>query len=125
MIYFISGHRDITEEEFNNNYKPIIKELSKNKNNFYVIGDYHGVDIMAQNYLVKLGCENNITVYHMHETPMNLNPKITKLIGGFKTDIERDSAMTNISDIDIAFVRNSKWDSGTAQNIMRRHSLNN
>ena len=43
----------------------------------------------------------------------------------FKNDEERDSAMTNVSDFDIAFVKNGKWkDSGTAINIRRRISFN-
>ena len=37
---------------------------------------------------------------------------------------DRDSAMTNASSEDIAFIRSkSKWDSGTAENILRRHTM--
>lgn len=44
--------------------------------------------------------------------------------GGFETDRDRDSAMTNASSEDIAFIRSkSKWDSGTAENILRRHTM--
>ena len=65
----------------------------------------------------------NITVYHIGDKPNNINSKITNFIGGFLTDEERDSAMTNASVKDIAFVRdNTKW-SGTAQNILRRFLL--
>ena len=33
-------------------------------------------------------------------------------------------AMTNVSSEDIAFIRSkSKWDSGTAENILRRHTM--
>lgn len=46
-----------------------------------------------------------------------------KFIGGFKSDIERDSAMTENSDYDIAFIKDNRWNSGTAQNIKRRHSI--
>lgn len=42
----------------------------------------------------------------------------------FETDRDRDSAMTNVSSEDIAFIRSkSKWDSGTAENILRRHTM--
>lgn len=45
-------------------------------------------------------------------------------VGGFETDGDRDSAMTNVSSEDIAFIRSkSKWDSGTAENILRRHTM--
>lgn len=44
-------------------------------------------------------------------------------ISGFKSDEERDSAMTRDSDFDIAFVKDDRWDSGTAQNIKRRHNI--
>ena len=61
----------------------------------------------------------------MFESPRNHNTTIKSLKGGFKNDEERDSAMTNVSDFDIAFVRDGKWkDSGTAINIRRRISFN-
>ena len=54
--YFISGHRDITEEEFNINYKPLIdKALSEDSS--FIVGDYEGVDHMTQQYL--FGKTNN------------------------------------------------------------------
>ena len=43
--------------------------------------------------------------------------------GGFKSDEERDSSMTNVSNYDIAFVKDNRWKSGTAQNIKRRHNI--
>lgn len=49
---------------------------------------------------------------------------IVHYVGGFETDRDRDSAMTNASSEDIAFIRSkSKWDSGTAENILRRHTM--
>ena len=33
--------------------------------------------------------------------------------GGFKSDEERNFAMTKVSNFDIAFVKNNRWDSGT------------
>lgn len=132
MTYFISGHRDITKEEFEKFYIHAIDNVIDNDSfPTFVLGDYHGADIMAQNYLHelldqgKLG-EGDIYVYHMGETPMNYAfddyPEVGR-IGGFTDDIARDSAMTKESDFDIAFVRDGKWDSGTAQNIQRRAKL--
>ena len=59
----------------------------------------------------------------MFEKPRNRNTNIRILKGGFKTDEERDAAMTAISKHDIAFVRKHTKLSGTAQNILRRHIL--
>ena len=126
ITYFISGHRDITEIEFEYNYKPIIENaLSNMPNCKFVVGDFEGADIMAQNYLMDvLNVEpDRVTVYHMLDTPRNINPKITQTKGGFKTDEERDSAMTANSFEDIAFVRDHTKLSGTAQNILRRKLL--
>jgi hypothetical protein len=122
--YFISGHRDITELEFENYYQPMINyALSETSDAKFVVGDYYGVDIMAQNYLLDILCiePERVTVYHMLEKPRNCNSKITKLVGGFKTDDERDEAMTKASFKDIAMVRDCKKLSGTAQNILRRN----
>lgn len=51
MIYFISGHRNITEEEFKKYYVPAIYSAYYNDSNFesFVVGDYEGVDKMAVN----------------------------------------------------------------------------
>ncbi len=121
MIYFISGHRDITREEFKKYYEPKIQKVLKyDKDAKFVVGDYQGVDIMAQEYIVSLGFLNRITVYHMFDKPRNLADPYIQRSGGYKDDIDRDSAMTRDSDFDIAFVREGKVNSGTEQNIMRR-----
>lgn len=126
ITYFISGHRDITDGEFERNYalalEQIVNEVPDCR---FVVGDYYGVDIMAQNYLIDvLGIEpERITVYHMLEAPRNINPEIKNLVGGFKCDSDRDAAMTAASFEDIAFVRENTKISGTAENILRRHLL--
>lgn len=121
MIYFISGHRDLTKEEFEKYYIPKInKALSDDKNPKFIMGDYQGADIMAQKYLFSLSCHNIMTVYHMFDKPRNLASEYIKTKGGYKDDIDRDSAMTRDSDFDIAFIREGKVNSGTEQNIMRR-----
>ena len=141
MTYFISGHRDITPEEFEKYYVPAIMEaMMKNGHGYphFVVGDYWGVDEMAQEFLSKFNkthpdfVEKNgkfpadhVTVYHMFEKPRAYvdNRFLTK--GGFGDDESRDAAMTKNSDIDIAFVRPGKRKSGTAQNIVRRYEMRN
>lgn len=124
-IYFISGHRNITEKEFKDNYREPLMNAAYEDHSSFVVGDYYGVDIMAQNFLLDVLKINpdRITVYHMFDSPRNINPKVTKTKGGFKTDSERDGQMTLDSTKDIAFVRDEKKWSGTGENILRRHKL--
>jgi hypothetical protein len=124
--YFISGHRDITETEFEINYASKLDAIiTNNPEARFVVGDYQGVDIMAQNYLLDvLNIDpSRITVYHMFDKPRNVNPKVTNLIGGFLNDEERDSEMTRASVEDIAVVRDYNKLSGTAINILRRNQM--
>ena len=126
MVYFISGHRNFTEEEFNTYYIPKLKEAIKDKNYKFVIGDYWGVDEMAQVWLSKNLPEKEhyrVTIYHMFNKPRICCSNKFLLSGGYKTDIERDSAMTDASNVDIAFIHSGRWDSGTAQNILRRFEV--
>lgn len=121
--YFISGHRDITQKEFQVHYaKDIMNAVLRDPTSKFIMGDYYGVDEMAQEYLVELKkkyTDIDIVVYHMFETPRNcVSGLATK--GGYKNDHHRDSAMTVDSDEDIAWVRSGKADSGTAQNLLRR-----
>lgn len=126
VTYFISGHRDGNQNEFEFCYEPLINmALNSTSDAHFVIGDCEGIDIMAQNYLMDvIGIEpNRVTVYHVGDTPRNVNSKIINLVGGFKDDIEKDVAMTNASFEDIALVRDCTKLSGTAQNILRRYML--
>ena len=80
---------------------------------------------MAQDFLLdvlKIEPER-VTVYHMFDSPRNANPKVINFKGGFVSDSERDTAMTNASFRDIAFVADNKVMSGTAENILRRFLL--
>ena len=125
-VFFISGHRDLTEDEFRKYYTVAINAVVETwPDASFVVGDYHGCDIMAQNYLLdELGiAPEKVCVYHMGTAPKNVNPGVTVLKGGFEDDESRDAAMTAASYADIAYVRKGRFDSGTAQNILRRHLL--
>lgn len=119
MRYFISGHLDLTMDEFIENYKPQIDDALNDKfikqhthevfNNTlkskfpsFIIGDAIGADLMAQKYLGDKNCK--VFIYHMYDKPRN-NIFNYPTIGGFKSDEERDAAMTNNSDIDLLWVR--------------------
>lgn len=125
--YFISGHLELSEQEFADHYKSKIdKALAENAG--FVVGDAPGTDLMAQQYL--LGKTENVTVYHIRKAPRNDLGFFLR--GRFKTDRDKDTAMTNESDKDIAWVRSEeeqkklygdkyrKRVSGTAKNLWRR-----
>lgn len=144
MTYFISGHRNLSYEDFEKYYIPTIKNIIDFDNYpVFVMGDYEGVDKFAMDYIYnQTFCE--IIIYHMGNNPKNVPENIDKerptiiddihtlenkcgflvsYSGGYKSDEERDAAMTKISDCDIAFIKDNRWNSGTAQNIKRRHSI--
>lgn len=132
MVYFISGHRDITLREFDLYYEPTISRLlssSKDREEAvtFVVGDCVGVDKMAIDYLINAhskGYKFNLMVYHMFLSPRVKVPSWANTVGGFSNDIARDTAMTVVSNIDIAWIRKGKEKSGTAQNILRRWTMN-
>lgn len=136
LVHFVSGHIDLTEHEFNEHYKDKIYRAAA-MGHYFIVGDAAGCDTMAQRFI------NNLTpymsIYHMLERPRNRFGAMNGLVGGFASDEERDSAMTEASDVDIAWVRNrctccfkgsmlrhesqvckKKIRSGTAKNLQRR-----
>lgn len=113
---FVSGHLDLTDEEFRLHYAPSLREHIDAGSHF-VVGDARGADTKTQRFLAFAGCED-VTVYHMLAAPRNNAGFPT--VGGFATDEERDEAMTLASDVDIAWVRPGRENSGTARNLSRR-----
>lgn len=120
QIAFISGHLNLTEEEFATHYKPKIDEAIARGDSFS-IGDARGCDSMAARYIHSLGQVERVTIYHMFLSPRNYVEGAWKR-GGYRSDDERDEAMTNHSDYDIAWVREGRETSGTAKNILRREN---
>lgn len=118
--YFVSGHLDLTEEEFNEHYAPKLHS-ALGEGAAFVVGDARGCDMQAQELLSIW--TKNVTVYHMFWRPRNLKDTEFKMWGGFETDRDRDEAMTLASDDDIAWVRPGRETSGTAKNLKRRQGL--
>ena len=117
-VCFISGHLDLTGNEFALYYVPVLRDALNQRDRF-VVGDARGADKMAQAWLAKRN--GQVTVFHMFEDPRN-NVGSFPTQGGFTTDDERDAAMTAASDRDIAWVRPGREQSGTAKNLARRAS---
>lgn len=118
--YFISGHLDLTLVEFREHYAPrIAAALADDADTSFVVGDARGCDLMAQLYL-RDARALRVQVFHLLEKPRN-NVGGFPTIGGFPTDSARDTAMTEASDADIAWVRPGRTTSGTAANLARRY----
>jgi len=113
--HFISGHLSLTEQEFEEHYRPAIDEALSEGDSF-VVGDARGADALAQSYLHSR--TEAVVVYHMFTEPRN-NAGF-RTIGGFTTDDARDEQMTSDSDLDIAWVRPGRERSGTQKNLDRR-----
>ena len=116
-VAFISGHRDATIEEFQKYYMMRINDAVL-KGCSFVVSNYEGIDTMAQVYLRSLMVEH-VIVFHMYNKLDGILDGFDHR-GGFLTDDDRDEAMMLLSDFDIAWVRDGKEKSGTAQNIQRR-----
>lgn len=126
-VYYISGHLDLTEEEFDEHYAPEIDRVIKQNNGYahFVVGDARGADTMAQRYLHDVHATARVVVFHMFDKPRNCVSPDFATRGGYKTDCERDEAMTEVSEDDIAWVRPGREKSGTAKNLQRRKERRN
>ena len=118
--YFVSGHLDLTLEEFREHYAPrIAAVLAEDADTAFVVGDARGCDLMAQ-LCLRDARALRVQVFHLLGRPRN-NVGGFPTVGGFATDDDRDAAMTGASDADIAWVRPDRTSSGTAANLSRRY----
>lgn len=123
---FISGHGNLTFEEWLEHYKPLIDKCLL-LNYHFILGDFRGTDVLSIEYLKNK--TSNVTICHCFKKArynvdiINLQSANWKYVGGFKTDEERDSYMTSNSDEDIAWIRYDKINSCTAKNIERRNNI--
>lgn len=137
---FISGHRDLSKDEFNSIYVCLINQyidwlnidqsnlFTSKKLTFYV-GDCDGCDSMAIEYIVNNVLPNNPDTYltictcdfdFEGKQSYNFDNPNINIINGFKSHEERDTYMTRETQVDLLYIRPGKWDSGTAQNFVKR-----
>ena len=134
--YFISGHLDISEQDFDTHYKPHIDSALEEKA-YFVVGDAVGADTIAQKYLFACcktdpSIHKRVVIFHMFDKPRN-NIGQFNTMGNFTDDESRDAAMTNSSTKDILYVRSAEESkklygkkyranriSGTEKNRLRR-----
>jgi hypothetical protein len=120
--YFVSGHLDLTPEEFEQHYLPVLdRTLAEDGDASFVVGDAPGADRLVQLWCRERGLWSRTTVFHMLTAPRhNVGPFSTQ--GGYAGDNSRDWAMTACTDRDIAWVRPGREKSGTAKNLRRRQT---
>jgi hypothetical protein len=109
--YFISGHINLTQVEFDTHYVPKINQVL-NSNNKFVMGNAQGGDTLSLDYLIskKVNPKSITIYYHGYDKNHPRNKDYytnlgVNLIDGFRSYTHRDSAMTYTSDVDIAWVR--------------------
>ena len=119
MNIFISGHRDLAQEEFEQYYVPLINQGMYNDVKFY-ISNFGNCEFMAHEYFEK--CKYyNVVVCLLQSSPNIVNNHFT-VINSFLDNEERDVYMTEQTDRDIAWVRKTEL-SRTASNILRRFKM--
>jgi hypothetical protein len=118
-IAFVSGHLDLTDEEFALYYAGPVEQAAARGCRF-IVGDARGADLLFQRHAHARGL--TVVVFHMFERPRH-NVGEFPTVGGFATDAARDEAMTAASTFDIAWIRSGREKSGTAKNLKRRRPV--
>lgn len=121
MIYFVSGHLDLTKAEFEEHYEPRLQQMI-DEGSAFVVGDAPGCDSMAIDLIAPRS--QKLTIFHMFEAPRHKGEMAT-YVGHFVSDEDRDAALTRASHADIAWVRPSKAGKcgGTERNLLRRDGV--
>jgi hypothetical protein len=121
VCVMVSGHMDWTQNLFDTYYKPVLTRCIRAGCKF-VVGAASGVDEMTQRFLASQDQKVDVTIF-------DKKTKGNTLIGAshFKVNLDastfakRDEAMTNGSDIDVAFLSQYGGPgSATAENLFRR-----
>jgi len=137
MRYFISGHIDITYEDFLSHYSEQIDDALKDPDCSFLIGDSNGTDKFAQSYLFNKVDKSKVIIFHTGKYPKN-NIHNFNTSANHISHTQKDKAMTLNSDADILWIRSKEETkkmygekykenriSGTEQNLIRRQQLLN
>lgn len=121
IFVMISGHTDITREQFDATYVPRLKELA-DQGAAFILGGAPGTDRMAQQWLISNGHGLRMTVYDRKGRDGRLSPSGNH-VALDKNDQLRDERLTRDSVVDVAFIKSSSSavGSGTFANMLRRH----
>ena len=124
MRYFVSGHRDLTKEEFVKHYIPLIQKVIKeDPQAAFLVGDWEGCDSMFVRYMEAFYFKVPIAIFYVDILRIKEGKfNIYDFCECTNYD-ECDASMTANSDFDIAWIRPGRENSHTANNIRRRYGL--
>lgn len=124
MRYFVSGHRDLTDEEFGRYYVPFIdRVMSDDTFAEFVVGDWEGCDSMFVKYMEEFYTDIRIVIFYVDTPRIKEGEYNNYFFRKCKNYDECDATMTARSHFDIAWIRPGREDSHTAKNIKRRYNL--
>jgi hypothetical protein len=122
---YIFGNGNTSFEDFEKYYAPYLSEFLQDSSHRCIVCDFRGVDTLLMEFLKTKTA--NLSVYHVGDWPRYLPDAFRtfaaqwKIIGGFKSDAERDQAAidecTHFLAVD--FNSDEKRKSGTQKNIER------
>ena len=124
MRYFVSGHRDLTKEEFDQHYIPFIDFIiSEDSYASFVVGDWVGCDSMFVQYMEAFHSDIPIVIFYV-DIPRIKEGEFNRYSFRKCDNYDKcDATMTACSHFDITWIRPGKEDSHTAKNVKRRYNL--
>ena len=125
MRYFVSGHRDLTQEEFDRHYVYLLdRVLADDPYAEFVVGDWEGCDSIFVKYMEEYYTDARIHIFYVYEPRISEGEFNEYRFHECNNYDDCDEAMTRHSNFDIAWIRPGREDSHTAKNIKRRYESN-
>jgi hypothetical protein len=121
MRYYITGHRDLSKEEFNRIYLPKIDDIIREDSNaVFLVGACEGVDLYTRQYLIKYNIRLQIYGPYFESDHINNITQVHFLVS-YENAANK---MIENSDITIGFIKPGRESSFTALNILKRYIIN-
>lgn len=100
-VYLISGHDDITAEEFEINYEYIIRKTNAEYDQCkYIVGDRKGCDQLTQDFLRSIGVSpERITIYYDEDCDPPINKFTYNVIKLNCVQLYKSMVMNSVYDI--------------------------
>jgi len=118
-IIYISGHCDLSADEFNTEYAYLIGKTNANHPDcIFIIGNNPGVDPIAKEFLLNIGVSpERVHIYYTGTAAVNLynNPSFV-----FPTTSAMTYTMTENSNRDITWIRTGTMDTEPHRALVRR-----
>lgn len=117
MKIHVSGNTFADQDYFNRYYRKQLTKLVEDGVEIY-LGGASGIDQLTQQFCLDQKIDpKRVHVYDKGDQDNRLDPNFNHL-NGFSSYTERDQALTDVTDQDLAFVHGGG--SGTFSNIIRR-----